>query len=141
MVDQPHDGWQEFVFVDGQGDIGAGFIKVSGRQIGFLEAFGSLQSAADASVPANMIKPVFLANVDPRDAQLAIGFAPAGTARVAVTFKGTTTVASATTVVAGPDGFVAYAVFLPNRGSSSFWDDITSVIATAGDGRTVAEIG
>jgi hypothetical protein len=35
-----------------------------------------------------MIKPVFLANVDPRDAQLAIGFAPAGTARVAVTFKG-----------------------------------------------------
>lgn len=140
MVDQPHDGWQEFVFVDGNGYIGAGFIKVSGRQIGFLQSFESLQSAADASVPGRMIKPVFLANVDPRDAQLAIGFAPAGTARVAVTFKGTTTVVSATTVVAGPDGFVAYAVFLPRHGSSS-WGDITSVIATAADGRTVAAIG
>jgi hypothetical protein len=89
-----------------------------------------------------MIKPVFQVPVDPHDAAVAIGFAPAGTARVAITFMGTTTVVSVTTVVAGPHGFVAYAAFLPLRGSTSWSDrDITSVIATDTDGRVVAEIG
>jgi hypothetical protein len=141
MLDQPHAGYQEFAYVDGNGDAGGGFIEVSGPQIGFLSHIGPWQSAADASNPAKMIKPVFQVPVDPRDAALAIGFAPAGTARVATTFKGTTTVVSVTTVVAGSHGFVAYAAFLPLHGSTSWSDrDITSVIATDADGRIVAQV-